>query len=50
MLVRHHYALNLNNLRDNSDKMFFWDECKNNLTGRQLTDDACCDNVDLSAH
>ncbi len=45
-----HYALTLNNWRDDSDRMFVWEEYKNHLTGRQLTDDACCDNRDVSAH
>ncbi len=45
-----HYAWTLTNLRDDNDRLFLWEECRNNLTGRQATDDACCDNVDLSAH
>ena len=45
-----HYALTLNNLRDDSDRMFVQAEYKNHLTDTQLTDDACCDNRDVSAH
>ena len=44
-----HFALTLNNLPDDGDRMFVQEECKKHLTVRELTDDACCDNCDVNA-
>ncbi len=46
------YALSLNDVHDNSDRMIVQEEYVNlqHLTGRQSTHDACCDDRGVNAH